>query len=55
MGRVVITYPGHFTPGTQWTRSWVGPRANLDTYENRKISCRRHESKHDSQAVQPVV
>jgi hypothetical protein len=24
---------GRFTPGTHWTRGWVGPRAGLDDME----------------------
>jgi hypothetical protein len=34
-------------PGSHWTGSWVGPRANPDTVENRYISCPCRESNHD--------
>jgi hypothetical protein len=29
--------PGCFTPGTHWIGGWVGPRANLDAVEERKM------------------
>ena len=33
--------PCHFTlwDKTHWTGAWVGPRATLDAWENRKVSC----------------
>jgi hypothetical protein len=31
-------YPREMAPGTHWIGCWVGPRAGLDTVENRIIS-----------------
>jgi hypothetical protein len=31
--------PGERTPGTHWTRGWVGPRAGLDAEARGKILC----------------
>jgi len=34
---------------------WVGPRASLDTLENRKFPCPCQVCNHDSLSVQPAV
>jgi hypothetical protein len=31
--------PCRVTPGIDWIGGWVGPRADLDSVKNRKISC----------------
>jgi hypothetical protein len=49
--------PGEFTQGTtpaaQGIGGWVGPRADVDAMENRKISCLRQESNPYFSVVHP--
>jgi len=42
-GKWLASCLGHFiprerTPGTHWIGGWVGPRANLEAVEKKKIS-----------------
>jgi hypothetical protein len=46
--------PGERTPSTHWSGGWVGPRAGLDT-EEEKILCPCRGSNPDRPVVQPVV
>jgi len=40
---------------TYWTGSWVGPRAGLDVFEDRKTYCWSRKSNHDTSDAQPVA
>jgi hypothetical protein len=44
--------PGERAPGTLWTGGWVGPTADLDAVEKRKIF---DLSRNRTPAVQPVA
>jgi hypothetical protein len=47
--------PSEKTPGTLWTRGWVGPRAGLDTEVRGKILCLYRGSSLVLRVVQSVV
>jgi hypothetical protein len=48
-------YPQEKTPGTHWTRVWMGPRAGLDTESRGKILCLCRVSNLDCLVVQSVA
>jgi hypothetical protein len=54
MGWVVRFVCWESVPCTCWG-GWVGPRASLDTLENRKFPCPCQVYNHDSLNVQPAV
>jgi hypothetical protein len=47
--------PREKAPGTDWIRSWVGPRAGLDTVSKKKIPSPYRDSNTDHPNVQLVV
>jgi hypothetical protein len=53
LGRALA--PGKEPPGNHWTRSWVGPRAGLDTEARGKILCLCRALNLDRPVVQPVA
>jgi hypothetical protein len=44
-----------FSAGTYWVGDWVGPRADLDGVEKRKICWRCWRLNPDSSVVQPIA
>jgi hypothetical protein len=47
--------PGETALSNHWIGGWVGPRADLDFMEKRKISCSYRESNPYSSVDQPVA
>jgi hypothetical protein len=43
-GEWPVSCPSHFTPRTNWTGGWVGPRASLNALKKRKVLPRQESN-----------